>query len=440
MSSLFVWSFEAGIVLLCLYLVYKWMFAGENHHELNRLVLLGIFLAALAAPFLPYFNPLAAFGSKSVGDVGFGLPEQVGGPVEAAGYAGRAALWSVLPWVYGAGVAAMLVATLVAVLRLRRIVASGEQSRVGDNGVILVLTSEKGVAPFSWWRYVVMSRADFESAGSTILTHELQHLALRHWADLAVAQVFVILMWYNPAAWLMREEFRSVHEYQADRRVLLLGVDARRYQMLLIKKAVGIRFQSLANSLNHSKLKKRITMMYNQKKTSAGRSILRGLALAPAFAIGLCVCNLPAVASTLASASESGLEAPAETMGKVTKSPAQGQKESPENALPGNATRLAEFPGGELEMFRYLMNAIKYPVNPPVEGKVRVVVQFTVNVDGSLSDFSIMKGGAEPFNAEALRVVREMPKWTPALDNGKPVATTYTLPIVFAGVSDKSKK
>ena len=105
-----------------------------------------------------------------------------------------------------------------------------------------------------------------------------------------MAQLVAVFQWYNPAAWLMREELKAVHEYQADSGVISSGVNPREYQMLLIKKAVGARFPSLANSLNHSKLKKRITMMYNPK-TSASRR-LRVLALAPAFAAAVLVTDI----------------------------------------------------------------------------------------------------------------------------------------------------
>ncbi len=71
----------------------------------------------------------------------------------------------------------------------------------------------------------------------------------------------------HPAMWLLRRELRAIHEYEADEAVLDSGVDARSYQMLLIKKAAGGRWYSIANSFNHSKLKNRITMMLRKKSS-----------------------------------------------------------------------------------------------------------------------------------------------------------------------------
>lgn len=120
-------------------------------------------------------------------------------------------------------------------------------------------------------------------------------------------------MWYNPAAWLMRRELRRVHEYQADAEVLDNGINPRDYQMLLIEKAAGVRLQSLANSLNHSNLSKRITMMCKQNNKTARR--LRVIGLIPAFALAALAVQTPVLASTLSSLSsatmlgESAIEA-----------------------------------------------------------------------------------------------------------------------------------
>ena len=120
-----------------------------------------------------------------------------------------------------------------------------------------------------------------------------------------MAQTVAALQWYNPAAWLMREELKAVHEYQADAGVMRSGLNIKQYQMLLIKKAVGARFPSLANSLNHSKLKKRITMMYNSRTSTTRR--LRALVLVPALGGALLVTNLQAVAEVFDSVADTDL-------------------------------------------------------------------------------------------------------------------------------------
>jgi len=99
-------------------------------------------------------------------------------------------------------------------------------------------------------------------------------------------EVILWLHWFNPAAWLLKRELKDIHEYQADKGVLAQGIDATKYQLLLVKKAVGSSLYTLANSFNHSKIKKRITMMLKGKSNNWAR--LKLLLLVP---VGLIVLN-----------------------------------------------------------------------------------------------------------------------------------------------------
>ena len=117
-----------------------------------------------------------------------------------------------------------------------------------------------------------MSEEDYACGGGTILVHEQAHQRLGHSWDLLLVDLLGCLQWFNPAMWLLRVELRAVHEYEADEQVLRCGVDAKDYQMLLIKKAVGGRWYSIANSLNHSNLKNRITMMLRKRSSRWARA------------------------------------------------------------------------------------------------------------------------------------------------------------------------
>lgn len=299
MGSVLSYSLYSSILLSLLYLTYKWILSGENQHRYNRVALWVIYAVALTAlPVADHIGGLMAASPAPVPVAEIDFEEVVVSVIDDGAFAGPSQpVWPcVLLWVYLAGVVVALSQTVWVGLRLRRIISCGEVAGTYD-GRIVVVTDEEGIAPFSWCRYVVMSRKDWDEDGRMILVHELQHLRLRHWIDLLVAQAVGVFQWYNPAAWLMREELKAVHEYQADGAVLRSGVGAREYQMLLIRKAVGERFTSLANSLNHSKLKKRITMMYNTGDAPSRR--LRGLALVPALAVALCLADLDVVASVI---------------------------------------------------------------------------------------------------------------------------------------------
>lgn len=139
--------------------------------------------------------------------------------------------------IYFAGVFATLGWTVCNIVRVVRMTRRGQRIPLG-NGSVLVL-SDRIRAPFSWMRYVVMSEEDYACGGGTILVHEQAHQRLGHSWDLLLVDLLGCLQWFNPAMWLLRVELRAVHEYEADEQVLRCGVDAKDYQMLLIKKAVG---------------------------------------------------------------------------------------------------------------------------------------------------------------------------------------------------------
>ncbi len=241
---------------------------------------------------------------------------------------------------------------------------------------------------------------------------------------MAVAALLCVFLWYNPVVWLWRRQLALAHEYEADSDVVDAGVDIKSYQILLIKKAVGTRLQSLANNLTHSKLKKRITMMC--KKQSKGAALLRTLAIVPAIAGALAVANIPAVAAVVNRLSPSQ----SETVGEVTQNPSAGQ-ELPA-ASSEDAVQLPSFPGGEMAMFQYLMENMRYPENASKSGvEGRVIVQFKVNADGTLSEVCVPNPVDPDLDAEAVRVVKSMPRWNPGKENGVAVAAAMVLPMEF---------
>ncbi|WP_305376277.1 M56 family metallopeptidase [uncultured Duncaniella sp.] len=329
MGPLFAYSISCSVLLALMYMAYKWVLASENQHRFNRIVLWSIYLVSLSA------IPLGGVADRWLADSSEDLPAgliEVGGimmlPVAEDSASLADIICSAILWIYVSGMVVAMLHTGVVAVRLALIVRSGSGADACGQRVILI--RDEGIAPFSVMGAIVMSHKDYAESGEMIVAHECCHVRHRHWVDLVMAQLVAVFQWYNPAAWLMREELKAVHEYQADSGVISSGVNPREYQMLLIKKAVGARFPSLANSLNHSKLKKRITMMYNPK-TSASRR-LRVLALAPAFAAAVLVTDIPAVAGAIDSASGASLSAvmPAEavaavTESKVTKNTSAGQ-------------------------------------------------------------------------------------------------------------------
>ncbi len=300
MEGLLIYLLRSGLCLAVFYLFFKWLLSRETLHRFNRAVLLGGMLLSFVLPLciITVTRDLPAEPeSEEVLPMESMEPMELMEPVEplpavtdGLPAAGPEPADEPFPWrrwivaCYLLGAAVMLGWVVAALVRVARIVCSGRRQAIGE-GMTLVLLPE-AVTPFSWWRYVVLSEEDWATCGREILIHEQAHLRLHHSWDLLLTDLLGALQWFNPAMWLLRVELRAIHEYEADEAVLNSGADVRNYQLLLIKKAVGGRWCSVANSFNHSKLKNRITMMLrNRSSRWAGAKALAALPLA-AVALG----------------------------------------------------------------------------------------------------------------------------------------------------------
>lgn len=182
---------------------------------------------------------------------------------------------AVLYTLYFLGIAWHLFSVLRQILAFRHDVRHGIKTRDKYGNSIIIRGGN--FAPYSFFRHIVMSAKDYENSRHPILTHEQAHIRLGHSWDILLLESVCTLQWFNPLVWMLARDLRAVHEYEADKAVLDLGIDATRYQQLLVIKAFGTRLQSVTNSLSHGSLKDRIIMM--KKTKSSGLLMLKGLFL-----------------------------------------------------------------------------------------------------------------------------------------------------------------
>ena len=188
-------------------------------------------------------------------------------------------LWQTIAVVvFFAGMAATLGFTLYNIIQVWRLISHSERHQQPDGTVVCV--ADREVSPFSWMHYIVLSPSDYEAQDASVLAHERGHISLHHSLDVVLVDTLTALQWFNPAMWMLRQDLRAIHEYEADAAVLSQGINMRQYQYLLIQKAVATCGYSVANGITHSTLKNRINMMLTNKKTNRA-SWLKLLAMLP---------------------------------------------------------------------------------------------------------------------------------------------------------------
>ena len=549
-----IYDLKVAVLVAVFYMFYRLLLSRETFHRVNRMVLLATAIASYVLPLCVitlHKTVVVELTEASIGMEGLSA--------ELVDEAPRLQLWQLLAIIlFLIGVATTLVYTITSLLRVWMLIRRSEQHLEADGTIVCVVDGD--VSPFSWMHYIVLSRSDYEAQDASILAHERGHIRRHHSLDLILVDTLTALQWFNPAMWMLRQDLRAIHEYEADAAVLSQGINMRQYQYLLIQKAVSRCGYSVANGISHSTLKNRITMMLH--KNSKRTSLLKLLALVPIVGVALAlnaetvndyvykdtqeqpqkkivkkgrkngqvkIGNNTIEVKAEEPAAKEEMKATVDTKAPViellnnngedplfvidgkkatleqfkaldqktidhinvvkaseenkdlrrvygdkfnadtsngiifiiTKEYAKSderkkdyvvvvkKKDSEKEATPtatGSFTpdpsetempfdvveQMPEYPGGIQEMMKFLSENVKYPVAAMKTGvQGRVVVQFIVEKDGTVTSGKVMRSVNEELDAEALRVVNAMPKWTPGKQKGQAVRVKYTLPISF---------
>ena len=455
MGIFLVYILKSAACLAVFYLFYKLLMSRDTFHRFNRFALLGLLVLSSVLPLVEVsVNEPVGVQETMLTLEQLLLLANVEEGQETVVAQPATALWvRVALLVYLAGIVFFAVRNLWSLGRLGALLRRGRLERVSDYlpgraEHVRLVVHDRDIAPFSWMRYIVLSRKDLEENAREILIHELAHIRNRHSWDLLLADLCIFVQWFNPAAWLLKQELQTLHEYEADDTVLREGVDARKYQMLLIKKAVGTRLYSMANSFNHSSLKKRITMMLKEKSNPWAR--VKYLYVLPLAALAVTAFARPevsAVTDEISSAKvndlaemvktnlpESVVEAVKDTLPPgVIHVPQEVKDDLKGTPVFEVVEQMPEYPdGGMAGLMEYFKKNMRYPEAAKEAGmQGRVTVQFVVNKDGSISGAKVLRSVEPDFDAEAIRLVNAMPKWKPGMQDGKPVAVKYTVPVKF---------
>lgn len=455
MGAFLVYTIKVALCLVAFFMVYKLLVSRDTFFRFNHRLL----LALIALSFLLPVVRLTLSGSNALSEGMVGIEALVVDSViqQSQQHAVPAlSPWHVICCIYIIGVIVLALMNVISAVQIMSIISGGRAAEPEEG--LRVVVVDRCISPFSWFGYVVIGRDDYEAGRREIFIHERAHARLGHSYEVLLCNLLILFQWFNPAAWLFKRELQDIHEYEADAEVLKEGVNAKQYQMLLIMKSVGERAFLLANNLNHNSLKKRIRMM--NRKTTSRWQMLKALAIVPVAA-----CAVAAFASPVAEQATRTIERETERVTErmagslaMETLPVQSavtvtEQKTVSDAVPELAAHdgdddkvfdkvdnMPEFPGGSMALMEFLRDNVKYPKGAferNVQG--RVIVGFVVDRDGSVTDVHAFKPLDEELDAEAVRVISAMPKWTPGMVKGEPVRVKYFVPVIFRLKTDKPK-
>ncbi len=328
MGVFFVYILKASVCQTLFYLFYRLLLSRETFHRFNRIALLASLILAFILPLLEVSVKQQSEVHRSVMTLEqwLLLAERMhsGNGMNATLVQGASFGVQLVLLAYFLGILFFALRSVYAVINMGALLKSGTRYHIKRDGGLLTAVSpenkeiqksffqipvpdnvckikghvnliihHRNISAFSWMNYIVLSQKDLEENGKEILIHELAHIYHRHSWDLLIADCCIFLQWFNPASWLLKQELQNIHEYEADETVLDAGIDEKHYQLLLIRKAVGSKLFSVANNFNHSKLKKRISMMLKEKSNPWAR--LKYLYVFPLAAIAVVAFARPEV-------------------------------------------------------------------------------------------------------------------------------------------------
>nr|WP_320057467.1 M56 family metallopeptidase [uncultured Bacteroides sp.] len=456
MSPELTYFLKVNVALILFYAFYRLFFYKDTFFQWRRLALIGFFLVSTLYPmmnieeWIKESEPMVGMADLYATMV---LPEvTVGMQAETQAIDWQNLLFSSFGYIYWGVLALLFIRFLVQLFSILKLAMRCRKTTIENTQVYLL---DRPIGPFSFFRWIFVDQESHtENELKEILMHEQAHVRQWHSIDVVFSELACAVCWFNPFAWLLKREIRCNLEYMADNQVLESGHDSQTYQYHLL----GLTHQTKAaatlyNSFNVLPLKNRIKMMNKKRSKAIGRT--KYLLFLPLAALLLIVSNIESVARTtmrianemlpdpvLSSETSRSFEEPTDYANNVPEPKAVSKTEvvNPKDSLKKEDKELVfmvveqmpEYPGGQQALMNFLRQNVKYPANAKehqIQG--RVIAQFIVEKDGSISDRHIVRSVSPELDAEAMRVMSIMPKWEPGKQRGENVRVKYTIPISF---------
>lgn len=511
---------KVNLYWMLFYACYWLVLRRHTFFQWNRAYLLGSLLVSFLLPAMgtgtqaPVLEPAVYVAAA--------IPVYVATP-ESQSYFDQ---WVLFLWVIqGIGAAIMLSKIVEAIKDLRTLLKQGETITFDHYTLILLPHNDTG--SFSFLKWIVINRNDYENHFDLILSHEDVHIRQKHTIDILLIELLKLFFWFNPALWFYKRSLQEVHEFLADEQ----APNRDQYTQFLVSYALNTPVASLTNHFfNSSLLLNRVQMIYKNRNSywSLGKYLIivpiisamilltaaRERLLESVNKYALKTDKLITVEGNVKNTAGEAVPGAVivlkgGTRGATTNDKGYFKLDSiPQNSslvithisykaqevsigtkktglltvvlkpadntlaattITGNSNTATdtptsaatierdlnkivftvveqkpEFPGGQPALSQYLSRNIVYPAEA-LENKTQgeVTVSFIVNEKGYVRSPAIVKGLGSGIDEEAVRVVLNMPQWTPGIQSGQKVPVKYTMPIKFdlsAPVEDETDK
>jgi len=452
MNSLFSYLFELNLSLVILYTAYKLFFEKDKNFIVRRIYLMGVIVLPFILPFLPESGRITlsgispvSFNLEEITVFGSGSPQEVSRAVS---------IGDVVIIVYLLILSLGVFKLIVQLTGIIRAIIKSE--RMENNGTTLL--SNPALHASSFFGYIFVDPdAVKKNSFSHILEHEMIHKREWHSIDRIIAELFVLINWFNPVAWLFRKSVIENLEYLADSAVLRNGTDPNKYQLSILNQYIGSA--SISNQFS-SQIKKRINMLNKDYKLgSRWKLILIFPLVFIAFFIVSCADN-----NTTIIPEDSEIEVSDDVDALADKMPSfKVQDPNARSEVFYVVEEMPKFNDGDpaQEFRKYIAQNLRYPDEAKANGATgRVIISFIVSSNGKviipnkqdLSDITdenldevvvvsyrpLNKEDQEPeekyiqmFREEVIRVISQSPDWTPGKQRGIDVNVMFTFPVNF---------
>lgn len=460
MHPIFIYIIQVNCALVLFYLLYTTVFKRDTFLTIRRFYFISSIVFSLVYPcfVVPGLTDVLSFRVEEPSAVETAVfIEKPTFEMVAEGQTEEADSFHI-PWRALLGIVYMVV-TLFFIFRFLWQLASIFRIRLKSKKTIVsgieVYDLKNNLTPFSFLGMIfINSDMHSEEELAQIIIHEHTHVREKHSLDVMLIEIVLLFSWWNPFVWLLKREMAMNLEYLADNEVLREGVDSRDYQYHLLRLTYHETAVQIVNNFNVSQLKQRIMMM--NKTRSSTLQLAKYLLILPVLFLLVTANSLFAAqqepiyvdAVDVVDAVESyEAVAPVAPIPAIeldeeifTQDPPPVKKEETEEVIFVVVENQPEFPGGQAAMMKFLADSIQYPkiaVENGIQG--RVICNFVVMKDGSVSDVQIVRGVDPVIDKEAVRVLKLMPNWKPGTQRGKAVNVRYTLPVVFSLGKKESK-